>query len=365
MFGRESVRHLLFLSLCLPAGMAVACGRDFPMRLLDDRALTLAELPEGNFSVEVNRLGERVAGLRDASDANYPRIYLPGDSETPAQARELAEAVGLSSEQLRLVLQLRNLTDPQEVLRQSANLPAELSLYTAGAVAFNTGEHGQAVDYFSQVLALPADQRTLRSTWAAYSLGRARYAMSDAAGTNDEHMRPQMLDASLAAFRLTRQLSVDGFSDPLALGIASLGEEARVVRAAGDWDSAIVLYATQNLHGSEVGYTSLRLLRTELMALSYAELAELMKVKQVQKLMTAALISRLGWSFGERPEGEQRLITLLQQNTVGTLDNADRLAALSYQQGDYANARSFLKDAGDGGLAWWLRAKMALRDGDK
>lgn len=27
-------------------------------------------------------------------------------------------------------------------------------------------------------------------------------------------------------------------------------------------------------------------------------------------------------------------------------------------------AANLLKNAGDGGLAWWLRAKMALRDGD-
>lgn len=38
---------------------------------------------------------------------------------------------------------------------------------------------------------------------------------------------------------------------------------------------------------------------------------------------------------------------------------------MNYQQGDYASAKAFLEHAGDGGLAWWLRAKLALRDGDK
>lgn len=365
MFGRKRVRHLVCLSLCLPSGMALACGPEFPIRLLEDRSQTLEELPEGNFNTEVSRLGLRIAGLKDASDAGYTRGDLYDEIEPPVQARDRAEAVGLSAEQLVLVRQLRSLTDPHEALRQSASLPAELALYTAGAVAFNAGEHGQAADYFKQVLALPAEQRALRSTWAAYSLGRTRYAMSDEAGTNDEHIRPKMLSEALAAFRLARQLSIDGFSDPMALGIASLGEEARVVRAEGDWDSAISLYATQNLHGSNVGYTSLRWLRAELVTMPVAQLAELIKGKQVQKLMTASLISRLGWSFGEPPGSDQLLIKLLAENTVGTLDNADRLAALIYQQGRYDSAGTFLEHAGDSGLAWWLRAKLALRDGDK
>ena len=49
MFTRNWPRHLLCLSLSLPLGSALACGPDFPMRLLDNRGQSLAELPEGNF----------------------------------------------------------------------------------------------------------------------------------------------------------------------------------------------------------------------------------------------------------------------------------------------------------------------------
>jgi hypothetical protein len=59
------------------------------------------------------------------------------------------------------------------------------------------------------------------------------------------------------------------------------------------------------------------------------------------------------------------MIKLLQNSTRGSLENADRLAAMNYQQGDYASAKAFLEQAGDGGLAWWLRAKLAVREGDK
>ncbi|TFB40296.1 hypothetical protein [Pseudomonas sp. F01002] len=355
MFTRNWPRHLLCLSLSLPLGSALACGPDFPMRLLDNRGQSLAELPEGNFRFEISRLGHAVAGLKNVTETAYGM-----DAPDYAEQRDKAEQSGLTAEQQTLVKQLRSLTDVHQVESQGASLPAELKLYLAGAVAFNAGDHGLAAEYFQKLLALPADQRALRSTWAAYSLGRALFAMSSEAGAG-----PDLLAQSRKAFEQTRQLSIDGFNDPLELGVASLGEEARVARTAGDWNSAIELYATQNLQGSAVGYTSLKLLVADLAAVPDDQLAVLLKGKPVQQLVTASLISRLGWSFGDQPPNELKLIKLLQNSTRGSLDNADRLAAVNYQQGDYASAKAFLEHAGDGGLAWWLLAKLAVRDGDK
>lgn len=355
MFTRNWPRHLLCLSLSLPLGTALACGPDFPMRLLDNRGQSLAELPEGNFNFEVNRLGHAIAGLKHVTQAVNSM-----EATDYAEQRSQAEQAGLTAEQQALVQQLRGLTDARRVEVEGESLPAELKFYLAGAVAFAGGDHGLAAEYFQKVLALPADQRPLRSTWAAYSLGRALFAMSSEAGAG-----PDVLAQSRQAFEQTRQLSIDGFSDPLELGVASLGEQARVARTEGDWNSAIELYATQNLQGSAVGYTSLKLLMADLSAMPDDQLAELLKGKPVQQLITASLISRLGWSFGDQPANEQKLIKLLQSSTRGTLDNADRLAAVNYQQGDYASAKAFLEHAGDGGLAWWLRAKLAVREGDK
>ena len=355
MFTRNWPRHLLCLSLSLPLGSALACGPDFPMRLLDNRGQSLAELPEGNFNFEVNRLGHAIAGLKHVTQAVNSM-----EATDYAEQRSQAEQAGLTAEQQALVQQLRGLTDARRVEVEGESLPAELKFYLAGAVAFAGGDHGLAAEYFQKVLALPADQRPLRSTWAAYSLGRALFAMSSEAGAG-----PDVLAQSRQAFEQTRQLSIDGFSDPLELGVASLGEQARVARTEGDWNSAIELYATQNLQGSAVGYTSLKLLMADLSAMPDDQLAELLKGKPVQQLITASLISRLGWSFGDQPPNEQKLIKLLQSSTRGTLDNADRLAAVNYQQGDYTSAKAFLEHAGDGGLAWWLRAKLAVREGDK
>ena len=355
MFIRNWPRHLLCLSLGLPLGSALACGPDFPMRLLDSRGQSLAELPEGNFRFEITRLGHAIAGLK-----NVAEVVSSMDTADDAEQRDNAEQAGLTAGQQALVKQLRTLTDAHQVETLGASLPTELGFYLAGAVAFNAGEHGLAAEYFQKVLALPADQRALRSTWAAYSLGRALYAMSFEAGAS-----PDLLAQSRKAFEQARQLSIDGFSDPLELGVASLGEQARLARAMGDWNSAIELYATQNLHGSAVGYTSLKLLMSDLAAMPEDQLAVLLKGKAVQQLVTASLLSRLGWSFGDQPPNELKLIKLLQNSTRGSLDNADRLAAVNYQQGDYTSAKAFLEHAGDGGLAWWLRAKLAMREGDK
>jgi len=360
MLTRNWPRHLLCLSLALPSGSALACGPDFPMRLLDDRGQSLAELPEGNFRFEISRLGKTIAGLKNVTTATYNPDASYGEANDPADQREKAEQLGLSAEQQALVTRLRSLTDARQAEEQGASLPAELRLYVAGAVAFGAGDHSLAVEYFRQLLALPADQRPLRSTWAAYSLGRAFFAMSSEAGDALD-----ALESAIDAFRQTRQLSIDGFSDPLELGVASLGEEARALRTAGSWDKAIELYATQNLHGSEVGYTSLKLLMNDLAEEPEDRLEKLLRGKAVQQLVTASLISRIGWSFGDEPPSQKKLIKALQDSTRGSLDNADRLAAMNYQQGDYVSARAFLEHAGDSGLAWWLRAKLAVRDGDK
>ncbi|ROM77891.1 hypothetical protein BK655_20995 [Pseudomonas brassicacearum] len=362
MFTRKWPRHLLCLSLCLPLGPALACGPDFPMRLLDNRAQSLAELPEGSFRFEVSRLGQAIAGLKPATEATRNPDYSYDAPSSYVEQRNQAEQIGLTPPQQAVVERLRALTDVDQVAAEAANLPDELRLYAIGATAFYVGEHQRAVEAFQQLLALPADQRRLRSTWAAYSLGRALFAVSTEAGSGD----PVVLqDQARAAFRQARELSISGFSDPLELGIASLGEEARVAYTADDWDSAIGLYAIQNLQGSPVGYSSLLQLAGDLSAQPDERLSELLKSKAVQRLVTAYLLSRVGWWDGEEPSGDKRLFELLRANARDNLDDADRLAAVSYQHGDYASAQAFVQKASDTGLAWWVRAKLALRDGDK
>ena len=355
---------LLALQLAIATTPALACGPDFPLRLLDERSQTLSELPEGNFAFEVSRLGQPIAGLGQATEATLSP-YWDDENERDNGQRQQAEAQGLSSSQAALIAQLRRLGSGELDTILKSDLPAELRLYTAAAVAFGHGELVSARDYFNQLLALPPAERPLRSTWAAYSLGRTLAALSAGVLPDDSaESAAQLRQQAIAAFRLSRQLTIDGFADPLELGIASLGEEARLLLADGDWHNAIALYASQQLHGSTTGYSSLKQLSNRLWQLDEAQMQALLTQPNVARLVTASLFARVNWSWGEPPPGfRQQLNRLLVAGDQLQVES-DRLAALSYQFGAYDAARHFLASAGDSGLAWWLRAKLALQQGE-
>ncbi|WJN60289.1 hypothetical protein [Pseudomonas sp. SO81] len=358
----------LAISALLPLGTAQACGPEFPYRLLSDRAGALGELPEGNFAVEIGRLGQGVPGLGQAGKATL-EPYWDEDNQRYIDSREVIEQKQLGAEQFALVSRLRDLSDARQAEAEGAELAPELRLYTAGAVAFAHYDMALAADYFQRVLALPAAERPLRSTWAAYSLGRALAVLAVSApdAVLDEaaalQRRRELRQQAAQAFQQTRALSIAGLDDALELGVASLGEEARLALSEGDWGTAIRLYASQSHQGSNTGYTSLRQLSWKLKRMSDQELQPLLASLEVQQLLVAQLFSRVG-EYESPNLDSRRLLRLLQEQSLQP-QLADRLAALSYQQGDYASARRFVEQAGDGGLAWWLRAKLALQSGDK
>ncbi|HSC82824.1 MAG TPA: hypothetical protein VLC30_04315, partial [Pseudomonas sp.] len=360
---------LLAIAALLPLGAAQACGPDFPYRLLNDRSNALSQLPEGNFAFEINRLGQVIDGLKPSTEATLSP-YWDDSSQQYLDARVAVEKQQLSAEQFALISQLRGLGDARQVENQAPALPAELRLYTAGAVAFAQQDMSQAAAYFQRVLALPAAERPLRSTWAAYSLGRALSSLAVSAPDRalDEAARQQrqqdLLEQAHKAYQQARELSISGFSDPLELGIASLGEEARLQLAKNDWSGAIRLYASQSQLGSSTGYSSLRQLTWELNGKSDEDLLPLLGNLEVQQLLTAQLFSRID-DYDSHGKKTLRLLDLLQRSGQVYPELADRLAALTYQLGDYAAARRFLDLSGDSGLAWWLRAKLALQEGDK
>ncbi|WP_437882581.1 hypothetical protein [Pseudomonas sp. LRF_L74] len=360
----EWQRHLfaLGLGMLLPLASAMACGPDFPYRLLEDRENALAQLPEGSFSNEVRLFGNPVAGLGQASDATLTQYW--GNAERLPVQRDEIEKAQLSDGRYERVQHLRSLADAHQAEREGADLSAELRLYTAGAVAFAQGDASLAAEYFNRVLALPGAERQLRSTWAAYSLGRslARIAVGATDPVlGDEQRQHDYREQARRAFEQTRELTVAGFDDPLELAIASLGEQARLDLAERNWSQAIQLYASQSIHRSETGTSSLQEVSASLSALSDEELLPLLRQPAVRQLLTASLLANLG----NQALSASRLLALIQRAGIERLDDADRLAALAYRQGDYVATQRFLEHADDSGLGWWLKAKMALRAGDK
>lgn len=360
-----------------------ACGPGFPSSLLSDKALTLKILPQSNFHAEILRIGEHKIHHRflvkpgdinlEDSEARNEIYTIIREMRTTSNKkydwRDRSEEIDsqkiyveknqLNAHDYKIIKAMRLTGNVQQAEALAVDLSDELRWYTLGAVAFENKEYALASEYFQQVLNLPAAERPLRSTWAAYSLGRLQ------SGRMTADNLVKNTNAARKHFELVRQFAIDGFSDPLQLAIASLGEQALLDKNDNDWASAIQLYVEQLRQGSDDANHSLRMVSSELIHLPESQLQLQLQKPEVQQLITAYIISDLGWENNNPSQRSLKLIQLLLRSDITKLANADRLAALSYQTGNYADTRILLNHAGDGGLAWWLRAKIALLDGDK
>ncbi|MCP3098895.1 hypothetical protein LZ198_08405 [Myxococcus sp. K15C18031901] len=298
---------ILLLSLA-PTRSADACGPDFPASRVSERVGTLAEMPDGSFFLEATRL-------------------------VPKPADTFVVAEGLEPEGAR-----------------TGGGERETALYAAGAKAFERGDAMQARARFLELLSLPAEQRRRFSTFAAYMLGRN-------AGAGLEQDAPD-------GFSRTRELARQGFDDPLGLAVASLGEEARLLLAKGDDLGAIRLYAEQAAHGSTSGQVSL-LIVARALARDEARLRAVLVDPLGQRLMTTFLWTRgQEWYWHESPAegGAARALELLA--TWDTLAGADRLAAAAWRAGRFDLAERFAQQE-QTPLSAWVKAKLALRKGDR
>ncbi|MET0405675.1 MAG: hypothetical protein ABW123_24865 [Cystobacter sp.] len=286
---------------------AHACGPDFPPQFLEDRAGVLSLLPSSSFLLEAGRLVPRP-----------PDAFQVVAGEEPEGAR-------------------------------LGGGPRETALYEAGARAFHASRWDEARRHFQDVLALPDGERRHFSTFATYMLGR----LAESSGEAREH------------FSHVRALAREGFADPVGLAVASLGEEARGLLSEDD-AAAIRLYAEQAAHGSPSGGTSL-LFMARALSRDSVRLRRALHEPVVQRLLTTYAWTRgheTLWSE-EDQEHHPPLAALMEALAeVPGLSGADRLAATAWSEGHFALAERF---AGleRTPLSAWVRAKLALRRGDR
>ena len=339
-----------------------ACGPDFPNRLLMDRNSTLLSMPEGNFAFEVNRLV--------AVDPQLPRWQAPAPATPP-------KPMPLSPEQQAIAQMRATKTVEEADAVNTQGLSNAARLYTLGAVAFAAGDP-RASQYFQQVLALPAAEQGDWGLRAQYSLGRL--LMGDHGTPESEsgaepvvkHPEKAQLDQAQAAFQQVIDRVKSGTADPDQLALTSLGQQARIHLWLGEIAPATRLYAQQAAQGDSDGIASLKYITGYLINPQHQEaLKQALHDPLVKQLVTIELFARSGnlqMSGTNSSTGAKQIIdqtlTLLNDSPASGFTGSDRLAALAYRSGQYAMAANLLKNAGDGGLAWWLRAKMALRDGD-
>lgn len=366
-------RHqLLSLSLAMFALLATtapanACGPFFINRLLVDRNNTLLYMPEGNFSFEASTLAD--------VDKTLP---IWKETTTITTEKEIKEQ--MTAEELRvsnIIEQMRASNSIEQADALSKRLSSEERLYTLGAVAFKLMDP-KAVDYFTQVLALPKNEQELYGLDAQYSLGRAlmedysNQEQDDSTQVRSPHPSETQLTLALAAFQKVIDQVKNGESeDPAFLSLSSLGQQAKIHLWLGDIPTATHLYAQQAAQGDRGGNVSLRYVANMLMKPQNDELlAQALKDPQVQQLVTIQLFSNnWSWQDADRSNEKKQIITKILTQ-IGSSANlgfkgSDRLAALAYRSGNYDMAATLLKNADDSALSWWLRAKMALRNGDE
>ena len=196
--------------------------------------------------------------------------------------------------------------------------------------------------------------------------------------------------AARTAFQATRERALAGAPDPMGLGVASLGDEARLdLMASGlvkvdgftpsDEDRAnagaliaraVRLYAEQAARGSAMARLSLREVAS-LLADNETLLRKAIGDETVRRLLVAYCIANDNQSDfddainGARDEASTTVIeALLAQPQPTAGDDVDRLAMLAYQTGRYEAAEK-LTASTDRALGLWVRAKLGLRRGDR
>jgi tetratricopeptide (TPR) repeat protein len=385
-------------AVAVVGAVAWACGPDFPTQMLDDRAATLNAVPQNTFAFEAQHLLPASDGLEAVETARY--------GEDPKAKPDL------TPEQTERVKALRASATGAQAFEGGADLPADVRAYVAGAVDWMRAtqdcpgapdsQYGEALSKppcavfdadaldkaqasFEQVLAMPPDQATHRGAWAAYMLGEV-HALRAAKAAGTPAFATQR-DAAAKAFQQVRARVLAGASDAQGLAVASFGEEARLSLYAdarpcvwvdlynsedcasslspSDLKHAIALYAAQAGHGSSNAVQSLASIAGVVLG-NQDQVDALIDGPVSQRLLVTYALS---WVTPQTTDGKPQpaltaLVDAIQKKDPDKVSAADRLASLAYELGRYDDAEKLVAKA-DGPLASWVRAKLALRKGDR
>lgn len=361
MMHRSRLSVALFAALTMSP--VLACGPDFPNEVLADRAHSLSHLPEGAFQVEVARILPRPDPRWIAVEATDEWDF----DEAMRSQREAAEQADLSKAERELVAAMRAGADADSAYAAGEGLADDIRHYVAGAVAWHQGQFDVARDHFQSVLDANTAADARRASWAQYMLARI------AARGDDSDQAP-------AAFAKVRERVSAGAPDPLGLAVASLGEEA-ALHLDGGSTAPLHLYLQQVATGSVSGANSVLMLTRS--AFDDAERLKAWIADPVaRKVAVAYAFSRAGELAADDPtlldaDGYQadpnrigaassiaRLLDAIEAAPQANADGLDRLAAVAYRAGRFDLAERLVAQD-DSPLSAWVRAKLALRKGDR
>lgn len=390
----------------LLATVSMACGPDFPQAFLPYRNELLKAPIKGDFAFELGRYSAAIRARTAALQAREieslkawrqsmeaPSYRQPEDKSAFAQ-RVKAEAKGVTSAQNRQIQRMRLAKDGDKAYAVGQGLPEAIRLYTAAATDFQLAKRmacagkvnqrppyepiaydestcnrdwckedcypdrvkllaanpaiHRAIKRFELVLALPHRDSRPRATWAAYSLAEA-------------YLNFKLDNRQTKAYEYyeqVRKLARQGVPDPLDLANSSLGQQAFLKLQVGANADAITLYLEQG----EVN--SLRRVAERL--ISQPDKLELeLKAQPVRRLLVAYAFAYAASEHQIRnPQGlvNQLAKSLIAADAAGAED-MDRLAAISYENGNFQQAAQ-LAERSKTPLAHWVKSKLARRSGN-
>lgn len=370
------------LTLATPWSAAHACGPFLPSRILIEPDQGFLELPYSTFSYEAQRVPvpypppfravpPTIAGsdtLGTAQAKQTERVDLDDLSKAlemiqpdPARRQKIladytAVRQALTAHAQSMVTWKESLWSgdaqaaepaPAPALTVPEGLPDEFADYLRGAIAYRQKQPELARQAWQALLQRPAEQRRLRSTWAAYMLGR-----SHASENPTEAMR---------WYQKTRELAKEGFSDSLGLASASLGWEAQAELKQERYAPALELFRVQLDAGEPAAPISLLLAARNAIKANPETRAACAQNPTARRLMTGYLLS----ASLLKDDSETVLTWLESFKAVDVpVEDADRLAWAAYRIGNFELARAWLAKApATAPIAQWLRAKLLLREG--
>jgi hypothetical protein len=382
---------LLATLTCPPAGGRAAGGDAWSLLCGGDEAVLVA--PEATFSAELDRIKPPPGPFRAAPAAEPVQAEL-ADLRAALAGRRPAEAVqGLADRWLaartRLVAFQAALDEwsnsPAQVYDEAGNalpnargerpefpaadvpsgLPLEFAEYMAGSMAWHDpalGNKSQERAHWERILALPAQERRFKSTWAAYMLGRSW-----------EEENPVK---AIQFYQRVRGMAKAGYHDSLGLAAASLGREARLDLQAHQFERAIDLYLQQYAAGDPSARSSLCFVVRSVASHGMTCFPRLMRNAQARRVVTAYIISTLALRrayasdadkddnepvAGSREAVVKEWLAAAEAARVQDPAMVEELALAAYQNGQWETARRWISRARSSPTAAWLQAKLYFR----
>lgn len=388
MWNPHRLASALFGALTLAASppSAHACGPFLPSRILIEADAAFLQLPYSTFAYEAKRvpvpypppfravpptLGESdtlgTAQARQTENIDLAELgqALAAIQPDPAQRQKIladytavrqaltAHAQSMVAWKEQLWSGMVGETPPPEPapappLTVPDGLPGEFADYLRGAIAYRQQQPEAARQAWQTLLQRPAEQRRLRSTWAAYMLGRSYLNENPA--------------EALRWFQQTRDLVKEGYADSLGLAAASFGWEAQIELRQGRYAAALERFRVQLEAGDPAAPISLLLAARHAAGEAKPDArAECAKNPTARRLVTGYLLSAS--LLKDSPETVTVWLDSLKA-VDAPAEDADRLAWAAYRTGNFELARNWLTKApATAPLAQWLRAKLLLRDG--